>query len=203
MAGEVSLKLVLVTYCSLGYNRTKTIRSDFMSQSTRELTFIKLIILFLLHKIEIPLSNTQITEFIIGKNYTDYFSLQQYLSEIVAGELVTISKKENTTFYEINERGIETLEYFENRIPDKIKDDIIDFCENAQLIYTGILKVTAEYSKNDQGLHLVHCTLEENDKLLLNMTVNVHSQEQADALCKRWKTEAHTLYEKMLIDLLQ
>ena len=36
-------------------------------------TLYKLIILYMLRKVTFPLTNAQITEFIVGKEYTDYF----------------------------------------------------------------------------------------------------------------------------------
>lgn len=41
------------------------------------LTLYKLMILFLIKKVDFPLSNSQISEFILDKGYTTYFKLQQ------------------------------------------------------------------------------------------------------------------------------
>ena len=44
-------------------------------------TLYKLIILYMLDKVDFPLTNSQISEFVLDKGYTDYFKLQQALSE--------------------------------------------------------------------------------------------------------------------------
>ena len=41
----------------------------------------KLIILYMLNKVDFPLTNSQISEFILDEGYTTYFKLQQALSE--------------------------------------------------------------------------------------------------------------------------
>ena len=45
-------------------------------------TLYKLIILYLLDKVNFPMSNAQLSEFILEKEYTDYFTVQTALSEL-------------------------------------------------------------------------------------------------------------------------
>lgn len=46
------------------------------------LTLYKLIVLYMLEKVDFPLTNAQISGFILDKGYTTYFHLQQALSEL-------------------------------------------------------------------------------------------------------------------------
>ena len=41
-----------------------------------QLTLYKLMILYLIEKVDFPLSNSQISEFILDKGYTNYFTVQ-------------------------------------------------------------------------------------------------------------------------------
>ena len=45
-------------------------------------TLYKLMILYMLEKSEFPLTNAQISGFILDKGYTTYFHLQQAISEL-------------------------------------------------------------------------------------------------------------------------
>ena len=49
-----------------------------MQYSTKKLAEHKLIILHLLQKMGISLSNSEICQFLLEKNYMDYFSVQQW-----------------------------------------------------------------------------------------------------------------------------
>ena len=51
-------------------------------------TLYKLIVLYMLEKLDFPLTNGQISEFILDKGYTTYFTLQQALSEMVESNLI-------------------------------------------------------------------------------------------------------------------
>ena len=55
------------------------------------LSLYKLIILKMLEQVEYPLTNSQITEFILDKEYTYYFTVQQALSEMVESGLVNVT----------------------------------------------------------------------------------------------------------------
>ena len=52
------------------------------------LTLYKLIILKMLSLVDHPLTNSQISEFILEKEYTNYFTLQQVLCEVEETGLV-------------------------------------------------------------------------------------------------------------------
>ena len=61
------------------------------------LTLYKLIVLYMMKKVDFPLTNAQISEFILDKGYTTYFKLQQAISELIDSEFVeeeTIQKIE-------------------------------------------------------------------------------------------------------------
>ena len=47
-----------------------------------QLTLYKLMILYLIEKVDFPLSNSQISEFILDKGYTNYFTVQLSLIHI-------------------------------------------------------------------------------------------------------------------------
>lgn len=58
------------------------------------LTLYKLIVLKMLDEADAPLTGAQITDFILEKEYTNYFTLQQVLSEMSETGLVTVAPPE-------------------------------------------------------------------------------------------------------------
>ena len=47
------------------------------------LTLYKLIVLYMLDRVDFPLSTSQISEFVLDKGYTTYFKLQQALIAVI------------------------------------------------------------------------------------------------------------------------
>ena len=60
-------------------------------------TLYRLMILYMLDKVDFPLTNTQITNFIQEKDYTDYFTVQQTLSELLDSDLIIAESTHNNT----------------------------------------------------------------------------------------------------------
>ena len=68
------------------------------------LTLYKLIVLYMLDRVDFPLSTSQISEFVLDKGYTTYFKLQQALSELMDAGLKTVPLRLiilKTTFHRI------------------------------------------------------------------------------------------------------
>ena len=69
----------------------------------------KLIILYMLDKVDFPLTNSQISEFILNEGYTTYFKLQQALSELLDSGFIREESTHTRTFYHLTEEGEETI----------------------------------------------------------------------------------------------
>lgn len=57
-------------------------------------TLYKMIILYMLEKVSFPLSNNQITNFFLDREYTTYFHVQQTIHDLVESNLITEKKTE-------------------------------------------------------------------------------------------------------------
>ena len=96
------------------------------------LTLYKLIVLYMLEKVDFPLTNAQISGFILDKGYTTYFHLQQALSELTESELIHCETIRNSSYFSITKSGEQTLEYFGKEIPKEIKGGTFNLCQLLQ-----------------------------------------------------------------------
>ncbi len=110
-----------------------------------DLSINKLIILYMLREVALPLTNTQLSEFIIDKGYTDYFSFQEYLHQLVETDLIRTITTSKSTSYDITRNGLETLEFFEDRISDAIMKEIQEYFEKNKYDIKQKLEITSEY----------------------------------------------------------
>ena len=91
-----------------------------MQYSTTKLAKNKLTIMYLLQKMGIALSNSEICQFLLEKDYMDYFSIQQYLSELEATGWLEKTQDQNNTRYTLTDDGEEVMNYFTNRISEEV-----------------------------------------------------------------------------------
>lgn len=167
-------------------------------RSTNDLTINKLVVLYLLANVKMPLSLSQVTQIILERAYTDYFSLQQYFAEMVDAGLLLQERESHVSWFSITDKGLETLGFFESRIPPNTREELDSFIEHNWRTLRNEMEVTAEYSIQKDNEYIVHCQVNENDSVLIELKVNVASKKQANELCKNWRNNATTLYGEIL-----
>lgn len=166
------------------------------------LTLYKLIILKMLAQIDFPLTNSQISEFILEKEYTNYFTLQQVLSEMEETGLVSISNNHNSSIYHITDTGIDTLHYFGDKIPDAIRRDIQEYIKDNLADIRDNLSTTADYFPGNEHNFLVRCRVREQDSTLIDLTLSVPTEKQAVSVCNNWKNKSQQVYAYVMEQLL-
>ena len=69
----------------------------------------------MLDKVDFPLTNGQISEFVLDKGYTTYFTLQQAISEMVEAGFLREETTHNRTLYHLTQEGAETICFFRKK----------------------------------------------------------------------------------------
>ena len=166
------------------------------------LTLYKLMILYMLRKVNFPLSNSQILELMTDKEYTDYFHIQEALNDLVDTGLVTEEKIRNTTRYRATMDGERTLEYFSGEISYGIKRDIDKYLTDHAYELRNESCTLADWELTDDGGCAVHCYVNEGKDTLISITINVPSREEAERVCDRWPEKAQDIYLDIMTKLL-
>ncbi|MBQ7446491.1 MAG: DUF4364 family protein [Eubacterium sp.] len=163
-------------------------------------TLYRLIVLYMIGESNDPLSNTQITGFILEKEYTNYFVLQETIGNLLDSGLIISESVHGNTLYYLTDEGRQTLSYFADKISDSIKDDVLDFLENANLYYDEPVAASTYEKTGDNGFD-VTCSIRNRKKTLLKIVLSVSTEEQADAICRNWNEQYINTYTGIL-DLL-
>jgi len=169
---------------------------------TDTLTLYKLIILYTLSKVNFPLTNSQVTEFILDKGYTTYFTLQQAISELIDNKLIKVKHIRNSSHYSILPSGIETLDYFGDHMSSGIKNDIDAFLLQHKYELRSENETLADYRKEKGNQYIVTCSVKERGVLLLEIKLGVTDEEQAIAICDNWIKKNADTYAYLISTLL-
>ncbi len=166
------------------------------------LTLYKLIILYMLRKVNFPLTNTQITSFMLEKNYTDYFHVQEALNDLVEAKLIVVEKIRNSSQYTATVDGEQTLEYFNNEIPYAIKQDTDSYLKENAFELRNESCTTADYDMTDDGGYAVKCKVVEGHETVIELTINVTSEAEAERVCLNWPEKSQEIYLDIMTKLL-
>lgn len=165
-------------------------------------TLYKLIILYMLNKVDFPLTTSQISEFVLDKGYTSYFKLQEALSELAQSELIWPETTHNRTLYHLTENGAETILYFSNKISSAIRKDIDDFLREKQYDLKEEASVKSDYYLTTGKEYEVRCQIMENGSSLIDLKLTVPTEKEAEAIVNRWNLKSQEIYALLLANLL-
>jgi len=174
------------------------------SESSEEQQIIsKVMLLFLIDKMDIPLSNSQITHFAQEENYLNYLKVQNYLSEMVDIGYLDSTKANNTTRYTITDEGQTALESFIHYIPAGIRTRILKYvAKNRRLVKQDFETVANYFCDFERDEWIVKCVVHEDDMMLMELDLTVVSKEQALTICNNWKNNIDTLYGQIFSILM-
>lgn len=165
-------------------------------------TLYKLIVLYMLDKVDFPLTTSQISEFILDKGYTSYFKLQQALSELSDSDLVREEVTHNRTLYHLTEDGKQTIHFFYNKISKSIQNDIDNFLAEKKYELKNETSVKADYYKNTAGELSVRCQVMEDLEPLIELTLSVPTESEAKAIINNWNKKNQEIYAWLMSQLL-
>ena len=165
-------------------------------------TLYKLIVLTMLSKVDFPLTNAQISDFILTKEYTNYFTLQQVLSDLVETELAEEHTVRNSTYYHMTSKGIETLNYFGHMVSEAIHEDMDKYFKDNAIALRDEMSVRADYFENNQSEFTVRLRVMEKDSAVIDLSLSVPTENQANSICDNWKKKDQKLYAYLMQELL-
>lgn len=165
-------------------------------------TLYKLIVLYMLNKVNFPLTNSQITGFFLEKEYTTYFNVQQVLSELVESELVSCETIRNASYYHITSEGGETLEFFINKIPGPVVDDMDLFLIKNKYELRNEVGTISDYYRTTNQDYIVHCQVKEGKSTLIELNLSVPTKEEAALMCNNWKEASQEIYASVMRNLM-
>ena len=162
----------------------------------------KLIILYMLDRIdEYTLTNSRITSFILDKGYTNLFNIHESLSELIDEGFISVSIIRDTKHYKITNLGEEALLYFENRLSNSIKQEILDYFKAEKINLKNESEIYADFYYNDNQEYTVECVIKERRDTLIDLKLNVTSKTLARSICDNWRAKSTDVYQYLINEL--
>lgn len=160
-------------------------------------TLYKLIILYMLDAVTFPLTQAQVSSFILNKGYTNYLTLQQAIAELTENNLITQKKAFNRTQLLITPEGKETVQFFGNRISKGIKEDIAQFFKENKVELKDEVSIQSYYDKISTGDYEVILTAKDKGNDLVSIKISVPTESMAEDVCMNWQKRNQEIYKKI------
>lgn len=157
----------------------------------------KLMILYMLNRVDFPLTGAQISQFILDRGYTNYFTLQLSLNELIENEFIKPTLERNHSLYEITEQGKEAVELFEFKVSDSIKIDILDYLKEQKIELRNESAISADYYPLNNE-YVTQLSIKERNQTLLEIKLMVPTKEQAIHICDSWQEKSEEIYTYLI-----
>ena len=166
------------------------------------LVLYKLMILYMLDRVDFPLTNSQISDFILGFNTSAALHLQIALNELADNDFIKPRTERNHTLYEITEQGKEAVELFEFKIADSIKMDILNYLKEQKIELRNESAISSDYYPSGNE-YIAQCSIKERNQTLLEIKISVPTKDQAIHICDSWREKNEEIYQYLISEIWQ
>ena len=166
----------------------------------------KLILLFVLEKMEIPLTEKSVLEICTGKNrWLNYMDCKEVLWQLIEAKFVyTPSETKRESRYNITYDGRQCLSHFYQRIPASLREEIDSYCKLNRNYIKRTQEYVSDYYKNDDGSYTVEFKIYEMlvPDALFEIKIKTASKQSAINASKNWRDSAAATYEHIFETLI-
>lgn len=158
----------------------------------------KLILLFLMEKMEFPLTDESLNE-IISQNpdIMNYMEYREALFQLIESKFVYQTVKGSETCFNITQDGRGALGHFYQKIPASIREQIIEYARENRQKFKRRQEYTWDYFKNADGTYTVVLRIQTaaaGDNLL-EIKFKTDTRQSAKSVANKWREKASEVYE--------
>lgn len=179
--------------------------------SSKEIVQNKLIIMYILHRLNIPISNGTITKLVLETRLMNYFMFQQCFNELCDSKLIRHAGDKGTSkaasgessveasgSYILTESGSKTLQYFIELIAPGIKKQLDKTVPDARKEIVEDSLITADYIPESENKFTVICKMREKGFPLIELKAAVGTKKDALSVCENWKKHSSDIYSEII-----
>ncbi|MBE5735154.1 MAG: DUF4364 family protein [Clostridiales bacterium] len=162
----------------------------------------KLTLLFIMDKMEIPLTKNNILDIITRNQWLNYMECIDVLNQLLDTNFIykideNGNVNEDDTKYSITYSGRECLSHFYTRIKLSIREEITNFAKENGLSFKRSQEYLSEYDKNEDGSYKVTLKIKEPliNVPLLEINLKAPNKSSAMAACTKWNEKAPNIFE--------
>lgn len=174
-----------------------------LSSNDQRLAECKVLILYVLSKIQKPVTNQVLLQLILPIDDMNYFYFQQFLLDLIENNYVSETLRDNEKLYTITPSGEKTLELTLDILPgikklkvdNQIKDELSEI-ENSK-------SIISEFEPYHLTEFIVTCKIVENSATIFEVKTIASDREQAKKIADNWEKNSDKIYPQILNILLK
>ena len=158
----------------------------------------KILILYILKKLEKPVSHDSLLNLVLSGTDINYFYFKQYLDDLLSSKYVFSFEENDVQYYEITEEGIEAYELTKDMVPGIVKLKVDANFKSALESFENEHTIVAEYEQINESSYRVICKIVDHEDVIFETRVITWSKDEAKNISKNWKENAESLYPEIM-----
>ncbi len=159
---------------------------------------VKLIILYIIHNYGEAIDNGQITDIFMDYEFVDYFTMQQYLDELVDKKLVDIDLQAGLRLYFLTKHGLDAYETYIKKIPVSVREKLLLTIRAYKKKARNDADISAAFRPLNELSYAAELSIRESGFPLLDIRMSVGSKETAREVCRRFREDPQKVYAAFL-----
>ena len=170
---------------------------------TNNTTVSKLVLLYVFDKMEMPLTDSTITDLCCNRNtWISYITCKEVLSDLIeTGFILEQTNSSGEKYYTITTDGIACVSYFFMKIPTSLREEINAFVKENRITLRKRQEYFRDYYKNADGTYTVLMKIVDPMGTKLELKLNASNRAVAKSIYKKWEEKASAVYAS-IFDLL-
>ena len=162
----------------------------------------KVLILYLLNKLQDGIKNDNLYKIVSSANNINYFYFQELLTDLIESNFVGSFTKDEDIIIKITSDGKNALSLTKSLLPGilKLKADTIYKEELANIAEQS--SIITEYIPKSENNYTVKCKTVEKNETIFEISTFAGSRDRAKQISDNWKNNANEIYPKIINLLL-
>lgn len=163
-------------------------------------TINKLIFLFVLDKMEIPLTEDSIIDICTSRNeWLKYMDCKDVMWQLLDVGYIAKTANEDVPRYNITNEGRNCLSNFYLKIPSSTREEITVFAKENRMVFKRAQEYTGTYYKNSDGSYTTALKIKDplQTQNLFELKIVLQSRKSAVNATKKWREKAPSIYESV------
>jgi len=170
----------------------------------KQFTENKIIILYILSEISLPVTTLQLTDILMQNAFMNYFSQQENISELLdAGMLKEYTDETQRKFFIITPEGKDAGRTLLEMIPQIIKHNLDKHKEEIRKSIKRDWEINASQYIDENDDHYVRCYVRDGNAFLIDMKISAGNEKMASKMCVNWKKNTEKIYSLIISHMLE
>ncbi len=167
----------------------------------------KLMLLYVLEQIEIPLTEQSILDICTTRNdWINYMECVSVFHDLLqSGFIYALDEESNKRCrFALTAKGRSALGIYYEEIKDSTREQISNFCKSNRMYFKRLQEYVADFSKAEDGSYLVVLRIIEtsSSEPMFEIKINLQTRAEAVKAVEIWTTKAPSFYEFVYSNLI-